>query len=229
MGEREVTKELRLAGVEIVANGSPLVGPIDCRILAGRPLTLMGPSGSGKSTLLNWMVGSLPPGFSARGRILLDGEDITDLPAHRRRLGILFQDDLLFPHLNVAENLAFALPAGTSRSARGHLVQAALAEAELPGHGERNPAGLSGGERARIALMRTLLAEPRALLLDEPFSKLDVALRERFRGFVLGKAAARNLPVLLVSHDPADSDAAGGLTIHLGGRHPAANPAGRGA
>ncbi|WP_374384756.1 ATP-binding cassette domain-containing protein [Dongia sp.] len=223
-----MTRELCISGVEIDLHEAPLLGPIDCAVKAGWPLTLMGPSGSGKSTLLNWMVGSLPPGLTARGRILLDGDDITDLPPHRRRLGILFQDDLLFPHLTVAENLAFALPGGMGRAAKEGLIQAALAEAELPGHGARDPAGLSGGERARIALMRTLLAEPKALLLDEPFAKLDVALRERFRGFVFAKAAERNLPVLLVSHDPADSAAAGGLTIHLDKGPPAAKPAERG-
>jgi putative thiamine transport system ATP-binding protein len=132
-----------------------------------------------------------------------------------RRLGILFQDDLLFPHLSVAENLGFALPAGLQPEERRRRIESGLAEAELPGTGERDPASLSGGERARVALMRTLLAEPRALLLDEPFARLDVALRGRFRALVFERAAARNLPVLLVSHDPADAEAAGGLAITL--------------
>jgi putative thiamine transport system ATP-binding protein len=206
---------LSLRAVELFQEGARLLGPIDCDIEAGRPVVLMGPSGSGKSSLLNWLIGALPPAFSARGQILLDGSDIGHLPTQARRLGILFQDDLLFPHLSVAENLAFGLPAGLTASERAARIEAGLAEAELPGLGGRDPARLSGGERARIALMRTLLAEPRALLLDEPFAKLDVALRGRFRSLVLERAAARNLPVLLVSHDPADSMVPGGTTISL--------------
>ena len=166
---------LSLRAVELFQGGARLLGPIDCDIEAGRPVVLMGPSGSGKSSLLNWLIGALPPAFSARGQILLDGIDIGHLPTQARRLGILFQDDLLFPHLSVAENLAFGLPAGLTASERAARIEAGLAEAELPGLGGRDPARLSGGERARIALMRTLLAEPRALLLDEPFAKLDVA------------------------------------------------------
>lgn len=207
---------LSLREVELFKEGSRLLGPIDCDIDAGRPTVLMGPSGSGKSSLLNWLIGALPPAFCARGHVLLDGIEIENLPTQERRLGILFQDDLLFPHLSVAENLGFGLPAGLSGSERQARIGAGLLEAELPGIGERDPSSLSGGERARVALMRTLLAEPRALLLDEPFAKLDVALRGRFRSLVLERAAARNLPVLLVSHDPADSVAAGGVTISLG-------------
>ncbi|WP_374311137.1 ATP-binding cassette domain-containing protein [Dongia sp.] len=206
---------LSLRAVELFKEGKRLLGPIDCEIEAGRPVVLMGPSGSGKSSLLNWLIGALPPGFMARGQVLLDGVDIGHLPTQARRLGILFQDDLLFPHLSVAENLGFGLPAGLPASERLARIEAGLAEAELPGLGPRDPASLSGGERARIALMRTLLAEPRALLLDEPFAKLDVALRGRFRSLVLERAAARNLPVLLVSHDPADSMVPGGTTISL--------------
>jgi putative thiamine transport system ATP-binding protein len=206
---------LSLRAVELFKEGKRLLGPIDCEIEAGRPVVLMGPSGSGKSSLLNWLIGALPPSFMARGQVLLDGVDIGHLPTQARRLGILFQDDLLFPHLSVAENLGFGLPAGLPALERLARIEAGLAEAELPGLGPRDPASLSGGERARIALMRTLLAEPRALLLDEPFAKLDVALRGRFRSLVLERAAARNLPVLLVSHDPADSMVPGGTTISL--------------
>ncbi len=206
---------LTLRDVEIFKAGERLLGPLSADILAGRPLVLMGPSGSGKSTLLNWMIGALPEGFSARGHVLLNGQDITALPCQARRLGILFQDDLLFPHMSVGENLGFALRPGLDRESRRAQIAAALKEAELPGLEGRNPLTLSGGERARLALMRTLLAEPKAILLDEPFSKLDIALRARFRAFVLERAAIRNLPVLLVSHDPADSEGAGGRVLTL--------------
>lgn len=212
-----MTARLTLRAVELFKDGRRLLGPFDCEIESGRPAVLMGPSGSGKSTLLSWLIGSLPPAFAARGQVLLDGIDLSGLSVQARRIGILFQDDLLFPHLSVAENLAFGLPAGLTRSERQARIAAGLAEAELPGLGDRNPLSLSGGERARVALMRTLLAEPRALLLDEPFAKLDIALRERFRNLVFQRAAARNLPVLMVSHDPADARVAQGPQIRLEG------------
>ena len=184
----------------------------------GEVVTVMGPSGSGKSTLLAWVSGALDPGFRASGRVLLDGADVTFLPAHLRRIGLLFQDDLLFPHLSVAENLAFGLPpAIRARSERQARIAAALDDAELPGFGPRDPATLSGGQRARVALLRTLLAEPRALLLDEPFGKLDVALRGRMRDFVFERARRLGLPVLLVTHDPDDAAAAGGPVLELPG------------
>jgi putative thiamine transport system ATP-binding protein len=191
--------------------GQRLFEPVSCRVEAGRPVTLMGPSGAGKSSLLAWLTGVLPVGLAGEGEVLLDGVSVLALPAHRRRLGILFQDDLLFPHMSVGENLAFGLAPGTSdRHAR---VEQALAGVELTGFAGRDPATLSGGERARVALLRVLLSEPRALLLDEPFSKLDLTLRDRFRSLVF--QSATHLPVLLVSHDPQDSVAAGGVVLEL--------------
>jgi putative thiamine transport system ATP-binding protein len=183
----------------------------------GQILTLMGPSGSGKSTLLSFLCGTLVPAFSAEGRLVLDGEDITTRPPERRHLGILFQDALLFPHLSVAGNLLVALPSSRGgRAWRRAKVAAALAEAGLEGFGERDPATLSGGQQARVALMRTLLTEPRALLLDEPFSKLDATLRQRIRSFVFAEIVRYRLPAILVTHDPEDATAAGGPVHHLG-------------
>jgi putative thiamine transport system ATP-binding protein len=159
----------------------------------------------------------LPAGLSGEGEVLLDGTSMLDLPAHRRRLGILFQDDLLFPHMTVGENLAFGLPCGANRAARRNRIEQALACVELSGFAGRDPSTLSGGERARVALLRVLLSEPRALLLDEPFSKLDMTLRDRFRSLVF--QSATHLPVLLVSHDPQDSVAAGGDALELRPNH----------
>ncbi|MGI9216981.1 MAG: ATP-binding cassette domain-containing protein [Hydrogenophaga sp.] len=175
----------------------------------GRILTLMGPSGSGKSSVLASIagtLGSVAEGAQAlrfEGQIHLDGADLTHTPTAQRGIGLLFQDPLLFAHLTVAENLLFAVPPGP-RAQRQASVQQALAEADLAGYGERDPATLSGGQRARVALMRALLAQPRALLLDEPFSKLDAALRDQFRAFVFDHVRARGIPAVLVTHDAAD-------------------------
>jgi putative thiamine transport system ATP-binding protein len=165
--------------------------------------TVMGPSGSGKSSLLAAVCGTLPPVFSFEGSVLLDGVRIDTLPTRQRRVGILYQDDLLFAHMTVRENLLFAVPAGP-RAAREAQVTQALIDLELPGFAQADPATLSGGQRARVALMRALLAQPHALLLDEPFSKLDAALRARVREFVFATVQARQIPVLLVTHDEAD-------------------------
>ena len=187
---------------------------IDEEIAGGEVLTLMGPSGSGKSSLVAWMGGFLPPVFTARGRILCGPDDLALRPAPERRLGLLFQDPLLFPHMSVGGNLLFALPPGR-RDGRRERAEAVLQQAGLGGFFDRDPATLSGGQAARVALLRTLLSEPRALLLDEPFSKLDAALRGQVRSFVFAEAARENLPVLLVTHDEADAEAAGGRIVRL--------------
>ena len=154
--------------------------------------------------------------FSATGAVWLDGHDVTQAPPHQRRAGILFQDDLLFPHMSVGANLAFGLRPGGTGSERRARVEQALAEVGLDGFAGRDPATLSGGQKARAALMRMLLSEPCALLLDEPFSRLDAELRAQVREMVFDRARARNLPVLLVTHDIDDARAAQGEIIELG-------------
>jgi putative thiamine transport system ATP-binding protein len=208
---------LRLHQVSIAIERRPLFAPLDLAIAPGECVTIMGPSGCGKSSLLNFIAGTLDPAFAASGSATIGDEPLAGLPPEKRRVGILFQDDLLFPHLSVGGNLAFALPAHVrGRDARRARIAAALEEAELPGFAQRDPATLSGGQRARVALMRTLLAEPRALLLDEPFNRLDAQLRGDFRAFVISHARERGLPILLVTHDEADADAVGGGVIRLG-------------
>lgn len=204
---------LTLSGVTLRLAGRTLLGPLDLRVAPGEIATVMGPSGGGKSTLLAFLCGTLDPAFAAEGTAALDGVALTGLPPEKRRVGILFQDDLLFPHLSVGGNLAFALPREVQD--RAGAVAAALAEAELPGYENRDPATLSGGQRARVALMRALLARPRAILLDEPFAKLDAELRGRMRDFVFAHIGARNIPCLLVTHDPEDARAAGGPIVRL--------------
>ena len=210
MGEGLVLKDVSISKGEL-----PLI-EINHHIRAGDVLTIMGPSGVGKSTLLAFVTGTMSPAFTARGQVILNGKNLTDLPAHQRKVGILFQDDLLFPHLSVGANLAFGLTPGGDRSERWSRVNQALAEVGLDGFADRDPATLSGGQKARVALMRMLLSDPCALLLDEAFSRLDAALRSQVRQLVFEHARARNLPVLMVTHDSDDAAAAGGQVITLG-------------
>ena len=180
-----------------------IVAPVAFQVPPGAILTLMGPSGSGKSTVLHAILGTLAPPLACEGSVSLAGTRLDGLPTHRRGVGLLFQDDLLFPHMSVGQNLLFALPPGPA-AARERTMREALAHAQLDGSAGRDPATLSGGQRARVALLRALLAEPRVLLLDEPFSKLDMALRAQMRAFVFDHIRARGIPAVLVTHDPAD-------------------------
>lgn len=208
---------LILNGVSVTPTGrAPLFPPLSAMVTKDAVVTVMGPSGIGKSTLLDAIAGHLPPQFQMQGHVTLDGTDITSLPAEARCIGMMFQDAVMFAHLSVGDNLAFGLHARIKgKMARRAAVEAALLSAGLGGFYDRDPATLSGGQRARAALMRTLLAEPKALLLDEPFSRLDATLRTEIRGFVFDHARAQGLPVLLVTHDAADADAAAGPVISL--------------
>ncbi len=206
-------ESLRLQKVTIQLVGRTLI-EIDREIQPGDVLTVMGSSGSGKSTLLAFIAGFLDPVFEASGRITLAGTDITGKPPEHRRVGLLFQDPLLFPHMSVGQNLLFAVRAG-DRDDRNGKVQEALEQAGLAEFHDRDPATLSGGQKARAALMRVMLSEPHALLLDEPFSRLDADRRSRIREFVFAEARRRQLPVLLVTHDSEDAEQAGGPVFHL--------------
>lgn len=209
-------KGLFLDTVSIALNGRVLLA-LTHHVLPGGVLTVMGPSGSGKSTLLAYIGGFLDPAFQASGRVLADGVDLTLLPAEERHAGILFQDPLLFPHMSVAGNLVFALPPHVKgKAARLARADAALAGVGLDGMGNRDPDTLSGGQKARVALARVLLSAPRALLLDEPFSKLDQDLRRQMRELVFVRAREAGLPVILVTHDEADAEAALGPVIRIG-------------
>lgn len=210
---------MKLDQITIRLTGQTLLNNLSVEVQPGEVLSVLGPSGSGKSTLLSYIAGFADPAFTVSGDVQLAGRRLTALPAHKRRIGLLFQDDLLLPHLTVAGNLAFGLPKARARSKtdRAAAVDAALKQAGLSGYGDRHPETLSGGQRARIALMRTLLSAPEALLLDEPFSKLDAELRQSFRAFVFEQIREARLPTLMVTHDLADAEAAGGRIIRLTG------------
>lgn len=204
---------LQLQSVQIFNNGDSLFQPLTLTIKPGEIAGITGPSGCGKSTLLSAISGNLDDVFRLKGDIRLNDVSMTDLPMEKRRIGILFQDDLLFPHLSIAENLAFALPAGMERKQKQERIEHALDQAGLSGFAERDPATLSGGQRSRVSLFRSLLAEPEALLLDEPFSKLDMQLKNQIRSFVFETIGKMNIPALLVSHDTEDCPA--GQSVYL--------------
>jgi putative thiamine transport system ATP-binding protein len=178
------------------------------QVAPGEVLTLMGPSGCGKSSLLAALAGVLPPRGPIRleGEIRLDERLLTPLPPQARRIGMLFQDDLLFAHLTVAENLMFGMPATLKGlAARRAAALAALAQVALADQADKLPGALSGGQKARVSLLRALLAEPQALLLDESFSRLDKPLRAAFRTLVFERLKARGMPAILVTHDEEDA------------------------
>ena len=169
----------------------------------GEFLSLLGPSGCGKTTLMKSIAGILPVGG---GRIFLDGQDITALPIHKRGTVIVFQDMRLFPHQSVAENVAFPLKMqGVPKAVRLKKAEELLEKVRMAGYGSRRPSELSGGQQQRVALARALAAQPKLLLLDEPFSALDENLREDMRTLVLQLRREFQMTVILVTHDRAEA------------------------
>jgi putative thiamine transport system ATP-binding protein len=199
---------LLLENISLTIGDVLLIKSFTLSIEAGEIVTLMGPSGCGKSSLLAYIAGDLTTPMHGAGQVTLDGVSLVGLPPERRRVGRLFQDDLLFPHLTVAENLLFGIARGNSAE-RQSLVSDALASAQLEGLENRAPDTLSNGQKARVALFRALMAKPQAMLLDEPFSKLDAELRHSIRNYVFAHLRERNIPTLLVTHDREDAPAGG--------------------
>lgn len=202
--------------IRLCKSAQPLIDDLSLAAPSGEVTVIMGPSGVGKSTLLDFIGGHLDSAFTARGSIKIGEHDITHLAPEKRRIGIMFQDDLLFPHLSVGENLLFGLRSDLNKiEERQALIENVLSRADLAGFANRDPASLSGGQRARVTLLRTLLAKPQVLLLDEPFAKLDKHLRSDVRSFIFEHAIAEKLPVLMVTHDETDAAAAGGKIFIL--------------
>jgi putative thiamine transport system ATP-binding protein len=206
--------ELKAVTIGRLGAEKPLFEPVSFGVAPGEILSVMAPSGTGKSSLLDGIGGHLASGLAAFGEVWLDGRRIDQIPAVQRKIGLLFQDALLFPHLSVAGNLGFGLPL-RGRAARRAAIAAALADVGLAGFENRDPATLSGGERTRVALMRMLLSRPKALLLDEPFAKLDLATRQSVRELVFDHVRRADVPAILVTHDESDAEAAGGEILRL--------------
>ena len=168
-------------------------------IAEGEFFSLLGPSGCGKSTTLRMIAGFVRPSF---GRILIGGEDVTALPPEKRGIGIVFQNYAIFPNMSVAENIAFGLKLRKRpRAEIDAAVTAALAQVGLAGFGDRYQRNLSGGQQQRVALARVLVTEPRILLLDEPLSALDKALREEMKYWIKGLQQRLGITTVYVTHD----------------------------
>lgn len=185
---------LRVRGLSITYDGREILRGIDLDVAPDEIVALLGASGSGKSSLLRCIAGVQQP---EAGTIAWDGEPITTTPAHRRHIGLVFQDPLLFPHRDVGANIGF----GLAPEGREQRVAELLDLVGLAGFERRDVATLSGGEAQRVALARALAPRPRLLLLDEPFGALDRDLRDRLAVDVRALLRAQGTPAIHVTHD----------------------------
>ena len=197
----------------------PLLQDVSLQVAAGEIVALLGPSGSGKSTLLNITAGLLAPDA---GSVWFDGQNITHLAPETRRFALMFQDFALFAHLNVQDNVAFGLI--EQRVGRREARARSLQMLDVFGLGDlagRRVWNLSGGEQQRVALARALITQPRALLLDEPFSALDADLRVALRDEFRARIEVANMATLLVTHDEPEARAMAHRAVRLvaGGLH----------
>jgi ABC-type Fe3+/spermidine/putrescine transport system ATPase subunit len=176
---------------------------LDLVVLRGELLTLLGPSGCGKTTALRTLSGHVRP---AEGRVLIDGREVTDLPTHRRDLGMVFQNFALFPHMTARDNVGFPLMIrGVPAADRAARVTQALQLVRLHGHADKHPRQLSGGQQQRVGLARALVYGPKVLLLDEPLSNLDAKLREEMRFEIREVVTRLGITALYVTHDQEEA------------------------
>lgn len=194
-----------------------LAAGLDLVVGQGETVAVLGPSGSGKSTLLKMIAGLESPDA---GSIRFGGTDLAGVPPERRGFALMFQDFALFPHLDVRDNVAFGLvEQGQRRSAARDRAQELLGVFGLAGHARQQVWKLSGGEQQRVALARALITAPRLLLLDEPFSALDTALRASLREEFTQRIAAAGITTVLVTHDESEARAMAQRGFRLLGGH----------
>lgn len=196
---------LKIVNIHKTYEGRPLLTDVSFSVARGETVCLLGPSGSGKSTLLRIIAGLEE---AEKGRVYWEGEDITPTPPHRRRMGMVFQDYALFPHLTVAENVAFGLRMqGWSPQEQRARVRAVLELVRLTGFEARRVTDLSGGEQQRVALARALAPRPHVLMLDEPLGALDRALREELLEELRAILRASDVAAIYVTHDQEEAAA----------------------
>jgi ABC-type Fe3+/spermidine/putrescine transport system ATPase subunit len=188
---------LELRDIGFAAANKHILADVSLSVAPGETLALLGPSGSGKTTLLRLVAGLDRP---TSGSIWFDGQEVTRLPAHRRGFGLMFQDHALFPHLDVAGNVAFGLRGQDAATQRARVTEL-LALVGLAGFGSRRIDKLSGGERQRVALARALAPAPRLLMLDEPLASLDRSLRQRLVAELREILTSLAIPAIYVTHD----------------------------
>jgi len=201
---------LQLLDIAAQYEGRVLYRNLSLTVETGEIVSLVGPSGSGKSTLLRIIAGIEEP---VDGRVLLDGRDITELPIHRRGIGMVFQDNQLFPHLNVAGNIGYGLR--MNRQLSPSRVQEMLELIGLPGFGVRQVDTLSGGEAKRVALARSLIVNPQVLLLDEPLTGLDTELHDRLLEDISKILRASKTTVVHVTHDHREATALSSRIVQI--------------
>jgi len=207
---------LRVDDVTVRFGPRTVLDSFDLTVADGDVVALLGPSGSGKSTLLRVIAGLIRPD---RGRVWLDDRDVTDLPTHRRNVGMVFQDEQLFPNLNVAENIAFGPRMhGWTKAETAKRVDELLELVGLAGMGCRATSRLSGGEAKRIALARSLAPRPAVLLLDEPLTGLDRDLHDRLAIDVGALLRADGTTALLVTHDHDEAATIASRHVNLVGQ-----------
>ena len=198
-----MAEALTLAGVRKAFGTTVAVQDLDLEAKAGELVALLGPSGCGKTTTLRMVAGFERPDA---GSIRIGNTEVTDLPPHRRNLGMVFQNYSLFPHRNVAENIAFGLRmAGVGRAERESRVAEMLDLVRLPGRADMYPSQLSGGQQQRVALARSLVVNPKVLLLDEPLGALDKSLRESMQFEIRAMQQRLGITTLLVTHDQEEA------------------------
>jgi putative spermidine/putrescine transport system ATP-binding protein len=198
-----VAADLAISGLTKVFGTSTAVDGVTLRIGAGEMVALLGPSGCGKTTTLRMIAGLVEP---TEGDVLIGGFRVTHIPVHRRNIGMLFQNYALFPHLSVAENVAFGLQMrGLGKAAIRPKVEAALALVQLGDYADRLPSALSGGQQQRVALARAIVIEPTLLLLDEPLGALDRNLRESMQVEIRQIQKRLGITAVLVTHDQEEA------------------------
>ena len=197
------TEFLRVSGVTKSFGGAPAVDDVSLSIAEGEFVSLLGPSGSGKTTTLQMIAGFSDPDS---GTITLGGRDLASVPTHKRDIGVVFQNYALFPHMTVAQNVAFPLKMrGVSRGEAETKVRAALEQVHLTRFADRKPAQLSGGQQQRVALARAFVFGPKLLLMDEPLGALDKKLREVLQEEIVHLARSLGVTVVYVTHDQEEA------------------------